>query len=452
MLDEFEVILHEAIRSVEQALSLEDKGWINLSNSNNVITAADRKTSVTRARYYALIDPLASRSIHLMTDYSFGTGMSYNCKDEKAKEVLSSFWGSQDNKTVLSAKGQRKSSDKLLVDGEIFFALFISSNGSKVRRIDPLEITEIISDPDDAENVRYYKREWITAQSAPKVAYYCSFANEKDEAVQDSLGRTITKTQDALVYHMAINDFVGQRGNSYLLPALDWIQLYRQFLASRAAIMLALARFAWHTKRKGGAADVAATKAQLDDKQISAGAFLVENMGSDTQPIKTDTGAQNAYQDARILRLQVSASTGWPEQYYGDISIGNLATAKTVELPVMKMCQSYQSMWSGTYDDIDQMILSHAGIPEDNRYVDRDFPAISSEDASELAQSIQLMTLAFPEFASSRDVMQQALLSIGVNNVEDVLADIMAESKGMPEVKLAKALREFREVLNNGHK
>ncbi len=452
MLDEFEQILKEATQQTEEKLSLEDQGWINLSTLSSSIIPADlRKATVRDARVYALKDPLASRAIHLMTDYTFGTGITWSADDDKVNNALSLFWDSLNNRALLSPKGQRKSSDRLLVDGELFFAVFLGTKGqATIRRIDPLEITELISDPDDIEDVRYYKREWMDTQSALHEAYYRSFANIKNEPCPDSLGMKIQKTDDALVYHLAIND-LGQRGNSYLMPALEWIKLYRKFLASRVAVMLALARFAWKMKVQGGQTTVDAMKAVYHEQEIKAGSTAIENQAADLQPIRPDSGAGQAYQDGRQLKLQVSAATGWPEQYFGDISIGNLATAKTVELPVQKMCESYQSVWRGVYDDLFELILEYNGIPEDKWYVDIDFPAITPEDASSIAQSMQQLLMVFPEFANSRDVKQQALMTLGIKNVNEVIDQLTKESKGDANVQLAKALRQFREVVKNGN-
>ncbi len=453
MLDEFDAILKEAVQSVEQSLLLEDSGWINLSRTTDVISSNERIATIAKARTYALKDPLACRSIRLMTDYTFGGGMSWNTEDERVKKALSLFWDASVNRNILSPIGQRKSSDRLLVDGEIFFAVFLGTKGqATIRRIDPLEITEIITNPDDIEDTRFYKRNWTNRQGVAKETYYRSLSNIKDVVTPDSLGKSIKSTDEALVYHVPINDLWGQRGNSYLLPALQWIELYRKFLASRVAIMLALARFAWKVKVQGGQAAVTAAKGVYNDKEVPAGSIAVENLGADLQPIRTDTGAANAYQDGRMLKLQVSAATGWPEQYFGDISIGNLATAKTVELPVMKMCQSYQTLWGSAYDTIDNLILEHAGIPEENRYIDRDFPDITPEDSQALALAIQQMAMTFPSFLDSREVMQKALLTIGIQNTNEVLDQIAEESKSMPEVKLARVLREFRGVLGDGHK
>ena len=452
-MDEFDKILKEAYASVEQSLELEDKGWLTLgSASNSGVTESERITSIAKARIYAAKDPLCKQAIRLWTDYAFGSGMNWSMKDENATKALSAFWYAPQNANLLKARGQRMSSDKALIDGEIFFALFLGSQGSAtIRRIDPLEITEIITDPDDIEDVRYYKRSWSSASAQPKTAYYRSVGNLKDKGVQDSLGTNVKATEEAIVFHLALNT-IGQRGNSLLLPVIDWVKLYRDFMASRVAIMLALAKFAWKVKVKGGAGAVAATQGVYQDQKPAAGSIAVENLGADLQPIHTDSGAQNAYQDGRQIKLQVAAGTGFPEQYFGDISIGNLATAKTVELPVSKMIQSYQTVWSDFYDQIDQVVLEHAGVPEDNRYVDRDFPPITPGDESQLATNLGIIGVAFPEFLSNRAVMQQALISIGVNDTDEVLDQILGTTDQESNVvALTRALRSFKEVIGSGN-
>jgi len=218
--------------------------------------------------------------------------------------------------------------------------------------------------------------------------------------------------------------------------------------------MLALARFAWKVKVKGGSQAVADAKAVYQDQTPAAGSMAIENLGADLQPIRTDSGARNAYEDGRQLKLQVASGVGIPEQYFGDISIGNLATAKTVELPMMKMFQSHQAIWEDAYDDIDQMVLEHNGVAEDKRYVDRDFPPITPSDESEMAKNIVAIGMAFPEFLSSPDVMQNALMSIGIKNPNEVLEQMKGEGNQESNiVALTKALRNFKEIIiHDGHK
>ena len=93
-----------------------------------------------------------------------------------------------------------------------------------------------------------------------------------------------------------------------MLPALIWMKYHTKFLASRIAVMLALAKFAWRTKVKGGQTAVDAIKAKTDAQSIAAGSHLLENLGSDTTPIKTETGATAAYQDGRMLKLMICSA------------------------------------------------------------------------------------------------------------------------------------------------
>ena len=443
-----DMLLQEATQSVEDELKIEDKGWIVLgAQGGQVISSAERKSNILTSRLYEAKDPLAKQAIRLWTDYSFGSGMTWATDKDKAKKVLESFWNAKANRKVLSAQGQRKSSNKLLIDGEVFYALFLGGNGqSTIRYIDPLEITEIITNPEDAEDVRFYKREWLTQQSKQQTTYYRDWTNSKGEPAKDAKGNSVQATDRALVYHVAYNT-TGQRGNPLLLPALDWIKQYRRFLASRVAIMLALARFAWKVKVQGGQTAVTATKTVIDGELPAAGSTAIENMGADMQPIKTDSSARNAYDDGRMLKLQVCAAVGIPEQYFGDIATGNLATAKTVELPLLKMFQSYQKVWADVYKDINEIILDHERVSPGDWYVDMDFPAIAPEDVAQVAEAIVGILGVIPELAYAHDVKQLALMTLGINDPDEVLDQIEKESKGNPTVALTRVLKQFQESL-----
>ena len=447
--DELEILIREAHASVEADLSLEDAGWINLSGqTGDIITGQERIINLQLSRLYSLKDPLGKQAIRLWTDYTFGTGMTWSVAEDnkETKETLEAFWDSKANQTVLSARGQRKSSDKLLIDGEVFFAIFLGAKEAKIRRIDPLEITEIITDQDDKDDVKFYKRQWSDAQGTPHTGIYRSITNQKDEAAKDVQGGSVQKTEDALVYHLTYNT-ITQRGNPLLLPALIWMKYNTKFLASRIAVMLALAKFAWRSKVKGGQVAVDAIKAKTHDKEVAPGSELVENLGVDTTPIKTETGAAAAYQDGRMIKLMVFSAVGFPEQYFADISTGNLATAKTVELPVMKMIQSYQAIWNDAYQDIDEVVLEHAGIPSDKWYIDRDFPKIAPADVTATAQAMAQILQVMPELADSDDVMQIALMTLGINDPAEVIDALKAEVGSSESLRLVKALKEFRESL-----
>ncbi|KKL51721.1 hypothetical protein LCGC14_2292630, partial [marine sediment metagenome] len=195
-------------------------------------------------------------------------------------------------------------------------------------------------------------------------------------------------------------------------------------------------------------AAVATAKAVLNDVEVPAGSAVIENEGSTLTPISTNSNARNAYQDGRMLKLQVAAATGWPEQYFGDISTGNLATAKTVELPVLKMCQSYQAVWADAYKDMNEIVLAQAKVTSD-KPVDIDFPKITPHDVAEVSKALSMIIQGMPEFAEIADVKQVALMSLGIDNTAEVL-DKLAELEGKTpasEVKVLKALKLMREAV-----
>jgi len=154
-----------------------------------------------------------------------------------------------------------------------------------------------------------------------------------------------------------------------------------------------------------------------------------------------------------MIKLQISAAVGIPEQYFGDISIGNLATAKTVELPMMKMFQSYQQVWNDIYQTIDEVILAHNNVPPDKWYVDRDFPKIAPEDVAQAAQAMTQILNVMPDLATSDDVKQMALMTLGINDPAAVLAAIKDKEEDQPEQEstsninvTASAIQFFREL------
>ena len=449
---DFDRLVQEATRSVEQELALEDSGWYTLgSNSYAVIQPIQRFENVRASRLYCVRDPLAFQSIRLWTDYTFGTGMSYNAKDEKTQIVLDKFWQDPDNRPVLSASGQRKLSDKANIDGELFFVVFLGTKGkATIRSIEPLEITEIISDPDDIDSVLYYRRDWSDQQGHYHTTYYRSATNLKNEAAIDSTHRGVSATDEGIVFHKAFNT-ISQRGNPLMLPALDWLKQYRKFLAARVAIMLAMARFAWRLKVKGGqaAVDAQSSKLSTEDGAPAAASTIAENEGVDMSPIKTDTGAKNAIDDGKMLKLQVFTTAGFPETYYGDVSVGSLATAKTVELPVIKMIQSRQQIFEDLFQDIDELVMAHNKIAPTNWYVDRNWPPITPRDALAFADAVSKVVASFPSFGGSEAVMQATLTALGIDDTAEVIAQLDKNIAANPEAAELRVLQQVKQILES---
>lgn len=443
-------------------LSKEDLGWTRLGDptrQGSDLNEWSRKELVKRSRAYFYRDPLAKQSIRLWTDYTLGRGMTYKAESESAQKTLDEFWHSKANRNMFSASGQRKSSTKLLVDGEVFLAFFVGAGSDiSVRRIDPLEITEIISDPDDRDTPILYKREWWSIHKNQQTAYYKDwmYDGELDE-VPDNQNQLRRATEDnPLVFHIAANT-LGQRGYPMLTPAMDWTKAHRKFLEDRASIMRALARFAWKGKVKGGSTQIAAMKSQLQsafatggntetNPPAAAGSYWLENEAFDLQSMKFETGAKSAEADGRMLKLQVTAATGIMEHYFGDASVGNLASTKSMELPMLKMFESYQQMWEDCYRQIFDFVLENAGVKEDARYVDVDSPPIVEKDAPATLDAIIKVLTAIPAL-DTPEIRKMILTTLGINDPDEVLANIKDKPSIGATADLIASVRKMTETL-----
>ena len=463
--------IREAASSrADMMLALEDQGWIRLGK-NAEMDAFTRREVVEKARFYWHIDPLAKQAVRLWTDYSIGTGMSFRAKDQKAQTLLETFWKHRKNRKLLGPEGQRKSSHKLLIDGEVFFAVF-KGEPPLLRRIDPLQISKIITHPEDEETPVYYQRDLVTDTGGQVTKFYRDWALEAEDEkevegkVKNANGQTIDPgkiEEDVVLYHVALDPF-RNRGNSLLTPVLNWLRENRHFMETRVAITQALARFVMKGKVKGGPAVVdaavkrfASSLTQGSDTETNppaaAGSIWFENQGMDLSAITRKTGAGEARNDSDMFKLMISAGVNIMLHYFGDPSTGNLATATAMELPMLKAFLAYQTLWSGVYEDLDTIVLDQAEFKGD-RFVDRDWPPIIEADISVLATAISAFAQAMPALMEQPEVVQRVLTALRINNPQEIIQRIQGAQPKTPEsveaaATLAVALRTFRESLTH---
>jgi len=436
--------LREAFTRADIELALDDRGWLVPGRQWTAadLDAGTRTTLVAKARLYWLRDPLMKQAVRLWTDYALGTGCSWDSKDQKVKDACDAFAKNRRNSTIMSTEGQRRSSKKLLVDGKLFFAVF-DAEGKKpktIRRIDCLQITDIICDPDDEEHVLGYRR--LTAND--KVLYYRDWRNddEDDAMLMDqpdpsSKGKISSAKNgiedDCRVYHLPFDTLL-KRGNGLLSSVLDWSKEHRRFMEARVAIQQSLAKFAAKLKVKGGQGIVNAIQNKLTSTyaqagmtqverhpQVAPGGTWIQNDGLDLSPMPRATGAGDAQSDGDQIKLMVCAGTGIMLHYYGDPRTGNLATATAMELPMLKMFQSYQSLWQSAYRDLFSIAIDED--PDEPDTIDITLPPILLDDLRKIGQFVQSVGGLFPEIRVPA-VLRSLLNSLNVANIDEVMEEI----------------------------
>lgn len=426
--------ISEAYTQADIDLALDDRGWLVGGKAKaGELDPLSRSVQINKSRYYWLRDPLAHAAVRLWTDYGLGdTAITYNCEDTAVMKKLDKFTKDRRNRKLLNASGMQRLSKKLLVDGELFFAVY--SDGV-IRTFDPLQITDIISDEDDDETVLAYKR--VTANN--KNLYYRDWTAEPKDAAdaKDPVTKSTIPAleSDCVIYHLPFDAFE-KRGTGLFGCCVNWSREHRRFMEARVAITQALATWAHKMTVKGGQAQLDRIRKQIEttfvqtgtqggterQPQPAPGSTWLQNEGVDMSPTGRTTGAGDAEKDGNQLKLMVSAGTGIMLHYFGDPSTGNLATATSMELPMLKMFASYQKLWKDAMRDIYSIVLEE-DPDKDPINIEVDLPPIVIDDLAKLGTFLTSFTAMFPE-AKTESVLRICLNAMGVEDIDNVVKEI----------------------------
>ena len=167
---------------------------------------------------------------------------------------------------------------------------------------------------------------------------------------------------------------------------------------------------------------------------------------SDTPSIRT-AGATTSAEDGRRLLLMVASSMGVPESFFGDVSVGTLATARSLDRPTELKFVARQSLWGDALQAICDYVVYHAvkarilpgmiteeddGTPlltlpagedgeERDATVSVTFPPILEHDVAATVESIvKAATLGGSAMAQTIDPMTVSRLLLTALGVEDV--------------------------------
>ncbi|MFA4972856.1 MAG: hypothetical protein WC683_09600 [bacterium] len=494
--------LTERIASLE--LALEDTGWFQLSmEGDSQFSRAGLRKIAKLARIFYLKNPLIQRGVEVQAFYVFGQGVTISAEAAPVNEVIQRFVTSRRNQAELFGHQQMLAKEiDLQVEGNQFFCLFTNqANGDvTVRTIPPGEVNRIIKNPDDRRETWFYERTYNRSGFNPYsgadmsqlvTEYYPDIGYEPEERLESIGGKPIY--WDRPVYQVKET---GLSDMDFAVPAvysaLDWARAYKDFLSDWSTIVRAYAKFAWALTTKGGTAGVAAGKAKLDTTLgTSSGETnpppLTASTFISTEGVKLDAvrtgGATTSAQDGRRLLLMVAAAVGLPETFFGDVSVGTLATAKSLDRPTELKFVSRQKLWASVfstlcgyaivqavkYGDLDgHLVYSEddedepPGVElgpdpetgEDMRAeVTCDFPPILEHDPDDAIKAIiSAATLDGKAPAGTipdlKTLSRMLLIALDVENIDQLLDDMFPEGEpGEAEQQMVAAVTEMRDVL-----
>jgi hypothetical protein len=501
--------LEESFRELEASIA--EQGWLRAGSGSQVeFSRPVLHDLIQLARVMAIKNPLIRRAVNVQSNYVFGQGCQISADDDEVGAVLDDFLTDKGNQSELTSHGAMTLNEMALQhDGNLIFTLFADPiNGTtRVRSIIIDQITEIICNPEDAQERWFYKREWdrevidpATGQKSSRrmIAYYADMHLPNNPPKRsgwgiswpDSIGGMPVHF-DPRICHVKVGHLKHQKfGVPDFYSAIDWARAYKEFLEGETSIWKALQRFAWKITGSKTPKGLAALKEKLNTTRTSstsetnppkiAGSTVALRDGQDMTPMPK-SGASINPADGKYLALMVSSGTDIPHTMLtGDPDQGNLATAKTLDRPTELAMRDRQELWKAVFKQIAMFVVENAvqagvldGRIETNAYgskrlvltgkdpdsgedrsanVDVVFPPILEHDQKAVVDSI----VSAAPFLSKRLVAELLMTGLGVQDVEtkleeweDELPDVAPDSPQAEALRnVIEAAKAFRESID----
>jgi hypothetical protein len=465
-------------RMAELELALEDANWMRLMfDGDQEFSREGLRKIVELARKMFIKNPLIKRAVMTKALYVWAQGVSVKYKDPALNQVLQDFWDDAKNRAELTGhQAQLLKEIDMQVESNLFFVFFTRPTDGRVRvRTIPFdEVAEIISDPEDAKSPWYYVRSWTEKGlssdgrriTRARKACYPDWQYHPKTKPTRVAGMEVR--WDAPVFHVKDGGMSGWKfGVSTIYAAIDWARAYKEFLEDVASLMRAYSRFAWKRTTKGKKA-IAAEKAKMASTLASGGtdgetnpppvsaAMALLGEGTDLQPMQL-RGASISPEDGRRLLLMVAAAVGLPETYFGDVSVGTFATAKTMDRPTELMMKERQTFWifefvllqamkaaespikdlgkmekSADNNEIEERVVWNPGV---KTMLDIDFPPILEKDIQTTVQAVvTALTLNGQQLTllDDRTATRLILKALAEDDVDEIMADLFQDQDPNP--------------------
>ena len=378
----------ERLWELEAALVRQDAdpnspGWAPLGEGTGIQHEFSRRGLRLMHRLALLMflkNPLIRRGVKVQSQYVFGQGVSIDIEDETAKTAWNDFWDDEANRRDwTSATRLAHLERKLQVKGNLFALFFVDrmTGGTQIREIDVDEIEEVIPDPDDGSRPAYYKRVYNklvfnptsgNTEAVLSTEYHPDWHYNPRVKWKSIGGAPVF--WDRPMAHFA-RERISKVGiaPSEIYAALDWGRGYSEFLSHRATVAKALSKI---VLKVSSATKTGVQKAAQKLKTTFGGLAGAAGLGGDdvggtsitkegnTIEAMNVKGATIHPDEGRRLLLMVCAAFGFGETFFGDVSVGTLATATSLDRPTELAMMECQNFWKETLEAMARFVLLQA--------------------------------------------------------------------------------------------
>lgn len=490
--------VQERLGELEEQLN-EGPGWTKLDGEESGQFSREATRKITRlARAMYLKNPLIMRGVNAQSDYVFGQGVSVQARHDEINDLVQAFWDDECNALELTEHQQLLAREReMQLDGGLVFCFFVDRNNTGAVQLGSIpveQIEDVITNPEHAKDPWYYKRVWNVTQVDPKTGrsetvqetrYYPDWRYTPDSATRPGLIGTHRIEWDCPIFHVKTGGFSDWKfGVSEVYAALDWALAYKRFLEHRATVAESLSRFSWIAKAPddkaalgvargmAGASAMARARRHLLGGESDgvaapdAGALAAMPQDRNLEPVKV-AGATINPDEGRRFSLMVFAALGFPETFFGDVSVGTLATAESLDRPTELQMSNRQRLWISVLGAIlgfalfwavkaPQGPLRHLGRIEATTHyepgqparirervkwneavdagVDVDFPAIVQAPTTSRIADVLAASAGLPVNEESQKTFARLLLiALGVDDVDELIDRVFEAEAQKPQ-------------------
>ena len=398
-------LLRESYSSMAQAiLAFDDAGWntVDSAAGNGSFTLDELQKAAARIRETSEGNPLLKRGCGLRTSYIFGRGVEFGNLQPRFKKV---FDLPQNQEVLFSPEAQVINERSHFTDGQFFVLGNVATK--TFQRVPFDQVTAVVTNPDDSEDVWYFRRTWT------RKAQDLGGANSRETTMNvwypadtyvPQNGRYIGRIQDQPVdlnFRMFASRVNRRAGNVWGLPdafpALPWAHAYNEYLKDGSRMLKALSMFAWQLKSKTRTGATNAAAAIATPSTAGSTAVMGENMELSSLPragsIDLGDGRPLGSMVASALEVSVVALLSDPG------TSGAYGTAQTLDVPTLKAMEARQHVWTLFY----KRIMNFIGAKD----VEINWPKIETEPSQRVAQSL---ILAYEAGALWEDELRDAIV------------------------------------------
>ncbi|PCJ88600.1 MAG: hypothetical protein COA54_02465 [Thiotrichaceae bacterium] len=377
-----------------QTIDVDDADWRKLTgDSHRDLAPMTQKRMVDLGVYLWESNMLANRIVELPIAFMLAEGVTVTADDETVSEVIESFWFDPINRMDIKLI---KKVRELGLFGEQCWPTFVNEFNGHVRLgyLDPVVIETVVMDPDNPEQPIGV----ITKKDRKgRARRYRVIVNGNDNDLFTQRTVEIRETFDTgECFYFNVNSLsTSTRGRSDLLPQIDWLDAYEQFLFGELERSSFARAFIWDVTLKNATPEEIKKRAQ-EIRVPNPGSVRVHNDSEEWRTESPDLGSEDTEKNARTFRNHSLGGASIPEHWFGGGGDVNRATAGEMGEPTFKVMAmrrqfiKYMLCEVITYA-IRQSELSMGGEPDmrDDIYkFEVQFPEMVSKDVSKYATAL----------------------------------------------------------------